>query len=387
MLRLAALTVALVCSLVIADAQPAKPAPQGPPAVAAKLRRGVNLSHWWWQPDQRDPAKIEKAIGPEDVRLIKSAGLTHVRIPIDPSFFVTAEGTLNEANTARLLRSVKAFNDAGIATVIDCHPAGTQSKGMLAADSSPGWADELEKFWKAFAPALRQTSPDLVALELLNEPNGIADPKEWPAAQERARKTVRAALPRHTLILTGDDWGSIDGLLRLDASPDANTVYSIHFYEPHTFTHQQATWGSPMWKEIKNLRYPFEPANAASAADSAADPKAAASIRRYAKDQWNAARVRSRFDAAAAWAKEHKTTLYLGEFGAYRAGCDEASRTAWLTDVRSAAETNGIGWCAWDYSGGFAITSRPPAKGPRALDEPTARALGLSAPVPRKKQP
>jgi aryl-phospho-beta-D-glucosidase BglC (GH1 family) len=357
------------------------------PAIAAKLRRGVNLSHWWWQPDQRDPGKIEKSIGPDDVKLIKGAGLTHVRIPIDPSFFVSPEGKLNDANAARLLRSVKAFNDAGIAAVIDCHPAGTQNKKMLATDSSEGWADELEKFWKAFAPALRQTSPDLVAVELLNEPNGIAEAKEWPAAQERARKAVRAVLPRHTVILTGDDWGSIDGLVRLDAAPDANTVYSIHFYEPHTFTHQQATWGSPMWKEIKNLRYPFDQNNADTTAAATADPKAAASIKRYAKDQWNAAKVQSRLDAAAAWAKEHKAMLYLGEFGAYRAGCDEASRTAWLADVRQAAEKNGIGWCAWDYSGGYAITTRASEKNPRTFDEPAARALGLTVPPAPKKKP
>jgi len=99
----------------------------------------------------------------------------------------------------------------------------------------------------------------------------------------------------------------------------------------------------------------------------------------YAKEKWDAAKVKARLEKAKAWAASCSppATLYLGEFGAYRKGCDDASRKAWLTDVRTAAEANGIGWCVWDYSGGFAITDKK-GNTARTLDEDAARALGLA---------
>lgn len=350
------------------------------PPIAPRLAKGVNLSHWWWQ---AEGDKRGQAVTDADARLIKSAGLTHVRIPIDPALFVT-DSKLNADNAAKLLKSVKMFTDAGLAVVIDAHPSGTQATRLALAGNSTGWEDELARFWKAFAPALKPTNPDLVAVELLNEPSGLDDPKAWPAAQERLHAAVRAILPRHTIVLTGDDWGGIDGLLRLTASSDANTVYSFHFYDPHTFTHQGATWGSPMWKEIKNLRYPFDAANTDAALAATTDTKAANSIKAFAREQWNAAKVKQRIDKAKAWAAAQSppVTLYLGEFGAYKNGCDEASREAWMTDVRTAAEADGIAWCVWDYLGGFAISERN-AKGPRTLNADAAHALGLAQPGAR----
>jgi aryl-phospho-beta-D-glucosidase BglC (GH1 family) len=382
MLRLFPFAAVIVAT---ALAQPApKPAPPTQPSAAllAHLQRGVNLSHLWWKPSELKDARGADAVTTDDVALFKSAGITHVRIPVDPALVAEGKDRLNPAAMATLTEAVRRLHAAGIATVLDAHTTGTAG----AVDKNPdAWEPKLTAFWTLFAPAWKQTSPDLLAVELLNEPNGLKDDKEWPAAQERLRAAVRKALPKHAIILTGDDWGSIDGLMKLTPSSDANTLYSFHFYEPHTFTHQQATWGSPMWKEIKNLRYPFDQPNADAAAAAAADPKAASSIRWYAKDKWDGAKVHGRFDKVKAWADAHHATLYLGEFGAYRQGCDEVSRSAWLKDVRTAAEKNGIGWCVWDYAGGFAVTDKPDSKNTRTLNEPSARALGLTLPAPRKR--
>ena len=274
-----------------------------PEAVIAKLKRGVNLSHWWWLPSERDEAEIERAIGEDDVRLIKAAGLTHVRIPIDPTLFIREDNGLNSSNIDRFRRSIKRFTDAKIAVVIDAHPMGTTATRMLAKDNPKKWIDELDAFWRAFAAALKDTSPELVLIELLNEPNGLKDGDDWPAAQERLRKTVRAALPRHTIILTGEDWGSIDGLLKLAPAKDADTnvVYSIHFYEPHTFTHQGATWGSPAWKDIRDLKYPFDKANTEAAIVASPNDSAVKMLKWYAKEQWNPKAIRERFAKAKKW--------------------------------------------------------------------------------------
>jgi len=46
--------------------------------------------------------------------------------------------------------------------------------------------------------------------------------------------------------------------------------------------------------------------------------------------------------------------------------------------VRTALEKRGIGWCMWDYAGGFAVATGEPGK--RVADPETVKALGLAPP-------
>ena len=50
--------------------------------------------------------------------------------------------------------------------------------------------------------------------------------------------------------------------------------------------------------------------------------------------------------------------LICNEFGAYRPVTEPASRNAWIHDVRTALEADGIGWAMWDYHGGFDVAAR-----------------------------
>jgi endoglucanase len=52
-----------------------------------------------------------------------------------------------------------------------------------------------------------------------------------------------------------------------------------------------------------------------------------------------------------------------------------ADRAAWLHDVRSALEHNGIGWAMWDYSGSFGVVTKKDGKA--VADEAVLQALGM----------
>ncbi|MBY0395663.1 MAG: glycoside hydrolase, partial [Thermoleophilia bacterium] len=54
------------------------------PPIAPRLARGVNLSHWWSRPFERDKPP-EQIVTDADLAEIKRAGFTHVRIPVDPA--------------------------------------------------------------------------------------------------------------------------------------------------------------------------------------------------------------------------------------------------------------------------------------------------------------
>ena len=54
-----------------------------------------------------------------------------------------------------------------------------------------------------------------------------------------------------------------------------------------------------------------------------------------------------------------------------------ASRNAWIHDVRTALEADGIGWAMWDYRANFGVVTKQ--GGEAAVPDPaTVEALGLS---------
>jgi hypothetical protein len=78
---------------------------------------------------------------------------------------------------------------------------------------------------------------------------------------------------------------------------------------------------------------------------------------------------------AAEWARRRAVPLVCNEFGVYRVYADPQDRAAWLHDVRTAFEHNGIGWTMWDYSGNFGVVTKKDGKA--VADEGVLRALGM----------
>ncbi len=97
----------------------------------------------------------------------------------------------------------------------------------------------------------------------------------------------------------------------------------------------------------------------------------------YGADGWSSEAIAGRIAFAVAWARERHVPLICNEFGAYRETADPASRARWISDVRSALETNHIGWAMWDYRGNFGIVTRTDTE--ITPDGAILKALGLNA--------
>jgi hypothetical protein len=203
------------------------------------------------------------------------------------------------------------------------------------------------------------------------------DPFRWMGIQARVAAAIREGAPRHTIVATGPRWSSVDQLLLIEPVADRNVVYNFHFYEPHNFTHQGATWGADFWPHLKNVPYPSSPELVAPLLASIDNETARGALREYGEERWDAARVEREIARAAEWARARNVALTCNEFGVYRAYSPPASRLRWITDVRSALERHGIGWSMWDYAGGFGVAVRK--DGRAELDPDTAAALGLRA--------
>jgi len=103
-------------------------------------------------------------------------------------------------------------------------------------------------------------------------------------------------------------------------------------------------------------------------------------ILRYGMERWDATRIGMEIGTIAEWAKRWNVPVTCNEFGAFRKYTDPKDRAAWIHDVRTVLEQDGIGWTMWDYSGGFGVVTK--ADGKATPDEVTVHALGMKIPPP-----
>ena len=348
-----------------------------PASRLARLRHGINASEWFAQVyDKRGYSKehFRDWTTEQDIALIQSLGFDHVRLSVDPQPMMANHrpDELAEEYLSYLDAAVKMILDHGLAVVIDLHPDG-DFKARLSKDDS--FVQEFADFWRALARHYSTWDAERVFLEILNEPEFV-DRYRWYGVQAKLAAAIREGAPGHTMIATGARWSNDDELVFLQLLRDPNVIYNFHFYEPHIFTHQGATWGAYFWHWVKGLRYPSSPETAAKVAAGLPDAVDRLAVIRYGQDHWGAERIDAEIIQVAEWAGQRGAVVVCNEFGVYRAYADPADREAWVHDVRTALERHGMGWTMWDYSGGFGVVTKK--DGRNIPDEAVLRALGLN---------
>jgi endoglucanase len=361
----------------------AQSAPQSlshvPAERLAHLRHGINTSEWFAQVYDRKgytKEQFESWTTSNDIALIKSMGFDHVRLSVNPEpmFTNNRPAEIPAQYLGYLDAAVKMILDQGLAVVIDLHPE-SAFKARLAKEDP--FVQQLGDFWRALAKHYSTWDSERLFLEILNEPEET-DRYRWYGIQSKLASAMREGAPRHTIVASGARWSDDDELVFLEPLRDGNVIYNFHFYEPHLFTHQGATWGTYFWHWVKGLPYPSSPDSVARAAAAVPDPVDRLAVVRYGYDHWDAARIEGEIAQAADWAKARGVAVVCNEFGVYRAYAEPRDRAAWIRDVRIALERHGIGWAMWDYSGSFGVVTKE--EGRAAPDELTLRALGLKIP-------
>ncbi len=347
---------------------------------ATRLRHGINLSEWFAQVyDQKGYTKehFEVWNTAQDIALIKAMGFDHVRLSVNPQpMFRRGQADQIPADYLGYLdAAVKMILDHGLAVIIDVHPE-SDFKQKLATDD--GFVEQFEDYWRALARHYSALNPELVFFEVLNEPE-FHDRFRWEGVQTKVAVAIREGAPQHTIIVAGAYWSSENELLFFDPLRDSNIIYNFHFYDPHIFTHQGATWSTNYVHYLKELPYPSTPENVQAAAALIPDPVNRLQAIHYGLDRWNASRMEGEIGQVAAWATRWNVPVTCNEFGVYRKTSNPQDRAAWISDVRTTLEKYGIGWTMWDYSGGFGVVTKE--NGKPVPDEVTLKALGLKMPA------
>jgi endoglucanase len=353
-----------------------------PATRLAHIRHGINLSEWFAQvydPKGYTKEHFQTWTTATDIALIKSAGFDHVRLSVNPQPMMDAARHRDGSAEyfGYLDAAVKMILDAGLAVEIDMHPD-SDFKTRLAKEDD--FVERFADFWTTVAQHYASWDPDRVFFEILNEPE-MRDAYRWYGVEAKLAAAIRRGAPSNTIIATGANWDNDDDLLFLEPLPDPNVIYVFHFYEPHIFTHQGATWGAYYWHWLKGLHYPSSPENAAQVAMLVPEARDRMQVIRYGQDHWDASRIEAEINQAADWAKQRGVSLICNEFGVFRYFSDPQDRATWIKDVRTSLERHNIGWAMWDYSGSFGVVTDRQTKA--KLDEVTVRALGLKMPAPQ----
>jgi len=299
-----------------------------------KLGRGVNILGY-------DPiwrARAQARFQAKHFRLLKEAGFNSVRINLQPFWGMnpTNNYALSESWFELLDWAVRQAQAQDLRVILDLHEFTS-----MGSDPATNKVKYLA-FWRQLS-AHCQGAPESVLFEVLNEPSGKLTPALWNEYLVEALAIIREKNPSRTVIVGPGFWNSIDHLAELELpAGDRNLIVTVHYYTPMDFTHQGAAWANR--KDKLGIEWLGTEAELGV--------------------------LKSDFDKAAGWAKQHDRPLFLGEFGAYDKAPME-SRVRYLTRVVRAAEQRGWSWAYWQFDSDFILYDI----GRDAWIEPIRRAL------------
>lgn len=369
-LRILAAAGCVVASMTAASAAPAKPAA----SRLEKLSRGANVSRWF-QAYGADDSHYATYLSDDEIAMIRKLGLRHVRLCVTPGYLYNPaepDKPIEEHLTA-LRAAILRFHAHDLAVVLDPH----NTDRKVEADAQ--WTEGYPVFWGALAAKLSDISPEKLFFEVINEPVYDGKDAEWFALQEKIVAAIRKSAPDHTIIATGPNWGGVGGLLKMTPLEDKNIVYSFHFYDPFTFTHQGATWAGRVPPLLKDVPYPSSPEAVADVLSKTTDAEARGWIEDYGKQRWNRDHLKQRLAEALDWGKKNGVPLYCGEFGVFPVNASPESRRNWYRDYASVLKESGVGYSVWAWDDIFGF-GRKLENGKPVIDMVPVEALGLKKP-------
>jgi aryl-phospho-beta-D-glucosidase BglC (GH1 family) len=338
-----------------------------------KLSSGANITQWFQVYSPKPDSHYREYMSDDEMALIRRIGLRHVRLCFSPQFLYDPSNPDRPIaeHLAWLEDGIRRLHRHGLAVVVDPH-----NSDQKRIESDAHWSGGFPRFWGALASRLKRFDPEMLFFEVVNEPVFDRQESRWFALQDRIVAAIRAAAPRHTIIATGPNWGGVDGLKKLMPLKDGNIVYSFHFYDPFTFTHQGSTWSGPVPPHLKGVPYPSSPELITASLGNTDNEAAKGWIRDYGNKRWNRERLKERLEEALAWGKHHNVPLFCGEFGVFPKNAPPESRKNWFRDFASVLKESGVGWAVWGWDDGFGFGRRR-VNGKPVIDTVPVEALGL----------
>jgi endoglucanase len=318
--------------------------------MADGFQTGVNLGGWISQYRALDEAHFASFVTEADIQRIAGWGMDHVRLPVDYPVLESDEdpGVYREEGFRHIDDCLTWCRRAGLGVVLDLHRAPGYSFGTLETNTlftSDAAQERFLGLWRTLAARYRGWDAPLW-LELLNEMVD-RDSTRWNALAHRAIAAIRDIDATRTIVYGGNHYNAVEELPHIALVPnDPHIVYTFHFYQPHLFTHQHASWSKISRDYDRDVEYP------------GGLPDYEAFLRDHPEyGEWTGeapyfdrAYLAARLEPAVAFQQRTHLPLYCGEYGVIDVA-PAASRLRWHRDVVDLLRDLGIGRAVWSYKG------------------------------------
>ncbi|MBU2566522.1 glycoside hydrolase family 5 protein [Patescibacteria group bacterium] len=298
------------------------------------IPKGINHFDMYslWDPNITNPSF--DWITPNDFLTFKKAGFNSIRIAVKTDYFWDNENNqLKESGFIWLdyINSLALKNDLRL--IIDMHmPTGGAQQDYNPNDQNKIFWENTDykitfiNVWREIAKRNSNNST-IWAYDIMNEP-ATWDLTDYENLIFQTTAAIRSVDSNHIVIIQ-PGLQLQDGEVRLIFPKvyDSKIAHSLHFYEPHAFTHQNVSWGISGDQAIIN--YPTTTST---------------------NDYWNEQKISKAFTQAAYNAGLEHYPLILTEFGTVfhkiYTGQDQ-----WIDDVIKSANKLNTGWHYWYYKG------------------------------------
>lgn len=320
-------------------------------AMNKRLGRGINLGNSWDSEGQginlHTDAGWSNPIQDDDFRIIKEAGFNSVRLPVRWQVDSDYEThTLNEIRLAGVKEDVDLAMAQGLAVLLDFHHY--KELNDLGSEASKGGAEAIVAFekerahfnalWDQISKEFESYPDSMLAYDILNEPL-MGDSKLLNEVYTDAYKIIRKNSPGKTIVFESNQAGKFAQLDILQLPEDGNIIFSGHYYEPFSYSHQGTS-----------AQYPCK-------GDEAYDNKALTHFKSYV------ALAQQLYPDV----NGGHVPMNMGEFGVAgttsrcgQKGPSDAKKAIWAQQTVEAAEKYEMSWHYWGFTlvGGFEAYNR-----------------------------
>ena len=285
-----------------------------------KMDKGVNFANWleayWLIPFNAFPEvnKYNRTV----VQNLIDQGFNSVRLPV--CFEIVADENVpytipsNHAIWDLIDSTIVWAEDMKFDLIITNHH-GYELNNANFQNEIP----RKKAIWEQVLSKYGSLNPEKYFFEIYNEPLPAISNGNLHTLMDSVLITIRNMVPEHSVIIGGNEWNSINGLLNTIPYADSNIIYTFHSYDPFSFTHQGMSWTDPPY--FPATPFPNNP-------DDSTDLVNILSAARQFSDLYN-------------------VPVMMGEFGVSSAA-DAESRCNYIGAITSGLKTFDIPWYYWD---------------------------------------
>jgi aryl-phospho-beta-D-glucosidase BglC (GH1 family) len=198
-------------------------------AMNKRLGRGINFGNSW-DSQGRDDCGWNNCIQDGWFKLAKDAGFNSIRLPV--RWDNDASGSnVSSSRLAGVKADINLALAQGMVVIVDFH------HHAISAKYSSGEKDRFVAMWAQVAKELDAYGDDQVVLEILNEPHDM-DNKNVDDLMLSAYEVIRKNAPGKTIMFEGNGYAKFAQISNVKLPADGNIIFSGHYYEPFSFSHQ-----------------------------------------------------------------------------------------------------------------------------------------------------